>query len=130
MPWGRENILVKPRLLLYKHYSRWDISLINSVSLARMPHFLSVQPSLCIHCFIHCNCLLLFLCVWCWLRTTSLLVQPTDADREQYTTHSPSNKCHQYRQTTVEMAAVAAVDRHLSETGVRIDEDRFVWKGI
>ena len=25
MPWGRENILVKPQLLLYKHYSWWDI---------------------------------------------------------------------------------------------------------
>ena len=31
-------------------------------------------------------------------------------------------------QTTVVMAAVAAVDRLLSGTGVRIDEDRFIWK--
>ena len=33
------------------------------------------------------------------------------------------------RQRTAVMAAVAAVDRLLSRTGVRIDEDRFVWKG-
>ena len=31
-------------------------------------------------------------------------------------------------QTIVVMAAVAAVDRLLSGTGVRINEDRFVWK--
>ena len=31
MPWGRKNILVKPWLLLYKHYSRWDIYVHNYV---------------------------------------------------------------------------------------------------
>ena len=31
-------------------------------------------------------------------------------------------------QTTAAMAAVAAVERPLSGTGVRINKDRFVWK--
>ena len=49
----------------------------------------------CIHLLIHYSCLLLFLCVWCWLRATSLLVPPADADCEQYTTQNSSNECHQ-----------------------------------
>ena len=52
--------------------------------------------TLCIHLLIYCSCLLLFLCVWCWLRATSLLVPPADADSEQCTTHCPSNECHQW----------------------------------
>ena len=47
---------------------------------------------LCLYLLIHCNCLLLFLCVWCWLRATSLLVQPADADNEQSTEQGPSNE--------------------------------------
>ena len=52
--------------------------------------------TLCIHLFIHYSCLLLFLCIWCWLRaTSSLLVPLADADSEQTTTQSPSSECHQ-----------------------------------
>ena len=49
-----------------------------------------------IHLLIHYSCVLLFLCVWCWLRAMSLLVPPADTDIDQCTTHSPSNECHQY----------------------------------
>ena len=48
-----------------------------------------------IHLLIYYRSLLLFLCVWCWLRATSLLVPPADTDIDQCTTHSPRNECHQ-----------------------------------
>ena len=69
------------------------------VSLVHMPHSVLNYFNLltqCIHLLIHYNCLLLFLCVWSWLRATSLLVPLADADCEQCTTYSPTNECYQW----------------------------------
>ena len=49
----------------------------------------------CIYLLILWDCLLLFLCTWCWLRVMSLCIPPANADSDQCTTHSPSNECHQ-----------------------------------
>ena len=82
--WSIRQILFQFNLLVLFHWSICHILF--------QFNLLTLQS---IHLLIHYNCLLLFLCVWCWLRAVSLLFPPADTDIDQCTTHSTSNECHQ-----------------------------------
>ena len=97
--WSICHILFQFKLLVLFHWSKRHILLQFNLL------------TLCIHLLIHCYCLLLFFCVWCWLRATSLLVPPADADSESmHHTESPVMNTTS-EQTTAVMATAAAVER-------------------